>query len=99
MRQRLSLARAVLHDPQLMLLDEPFSNVDIHSARDMAVILGRVRDTGKTILVVTHQAALMESVADVFLSMSEGKIVSAVSREEMQRQKLSAESLALGMRP
>ncbi len=50
MRQRLSLARAVLHDPDLMLLDEPFSNVDVHSAREMAAILGRVRDRGKTIL-------------------------------------------------
>jgi ABC-type multidrug transport system ATPase subunit len=75
MRQRLSLARAVLHNPDLMLLDEPFSNVDVHSARDMAAILGRVRDQGKTIFVVTHQAQLMESVADEFVHMAEGKIV------------------------
>src|SRR5580700_5900660 len=61
MRQRLSLARAVLHDPELILLDEPFSNVDVHSARDMAAVLGRVRDQGKTIFVVTHQAPLMEN--------------------------------------
>lgn len=76
MRQRLSLARAVLHDPELMLLDEPFSNVDVHSAREMATVLGRVRDKGKTIFVVTHQAALMEAVADEFVYMSEGQIVS-----------------------
>src|SRR5580698_2605954 len=76
MRQRLSLARAVLHDPELMLLDEPFSNVDVRSARDMAAILGRVRDQGKTIFVVTHQAPLMEAVADEFVQMSAGKIVS-----------------------
>jgi ABC-type multidrug transport system ATPase subunit len=76
MRQRLSLARAVLHNPELILLDEPFSNVDVHSARDMAAILGRVRDHGKTIFVVTHQAVLMESVADEFVRMAEGKIVS-----------------------
>jgi ABC-type multidrug transport system ATPase subunit len=75
MRQRLSLARAVLHDPELMLLDEPFSNVDVHSARDMAAILGRVRDQGKTIFVVTHQATLMESVADEFVHMADGQIV------------------------
>jgi ABC-type multidrug transport system ATPase subunit len=82
MRQRLSLARAVLHDPELMLLDEPFSNVDVRSARDMAEVLGRVRDQGKTIFVVTHQAALMESVADEFVHMSAGKID---TREEVLR--------------
>jgi ABC-type multidrug transport system ATPase subunit len=75
MRQRLSLARAVLHDPELMLLDEPFSNVDVHSARDMAAILGRVRNQGKTIFVVTHQAPLMEPVADEFVQMAAGQIV------------------------
>jgi ABC-type multidrug transport system ATPase subunit len=82
MRQRLSLARAVLHDPELILLDEPFSNVDVHSARDMAAVLGRVRDQGKTIFVVTHQAQLMEGVADEFVHMSAGQIV---SREELRR--------------
>jgi len=82
MRQRLSLARAVLHNPDLMLLDEPFSNVDVHSARDMAAILGRVRDQGKTIFVVTHQAPLMEPVADEFVQMSAGQIV---TRETMRR--------------
>lgn len=75
MRQRLSLARAVLHNPELILLDEPFSNVDVHSARDMAAILGRVRDQGKTIFVVTHQTPLMEPVADEFVQMSAGQIV------------------------
>src|SRR5215469_11368839 len=81
MRQRLSLARAVVHDPELILLDEPFSNVDAHSARDMASVLGRVRDQGKTIFVITHQAPLMESVADEFVHMSAGQIV---SREELR---------------
>jgi ABC-type multidrug transport system ATPase subunit len=75
MRQRLSLARAVLHDPELILLDEPFSNVDVHSAREMAAVLGRVRDQGKTIFVVTHQAALMEAIADEFVHMTAGQIV------------------------
>lgn len=87
MRQRLSLARAVLHDPELMLLDEPFSNVDVHSARDMAAVLGRVRDHGRTIFVVTHQAPLMESVADEFVQMSAGQIV---SRQAMTRDAISA---------
>jgi heme ABC exporter ATP-binding subunit CcmA len=75
MRQRLSLARATLHNPELILLDEPFSNVDVHSAHEMAAILGHVRDQGKTILVVTHQAALMEGIADEFVHMTAGQIV------------------------
>lgn len=76
MRQRLSLARAVLHDPELILLDEPFSNVDVHSAHDMAAILGTERDQGKTIFVVTHQSGLMEQVADELVHLAAGKIES-----------------------
>ncbi len=75
MRQRTSLARAIVHDPELMLLDEPFSNVDINSAKEMARLLGAMRDSGKTIFVVTHQAALMEPVTDESVLISGGKIV------------------------
>jgi ABC-type multidrug transport system ATPase subunit len=91
MRQRLSLARAVLHDPELMLLDEPFSNVDVHSAREMAAVLGRVRDQGKTIFVVTHQAPLMEGVADELVHMSAGQIL---QRETMPRNAVRISSTA-----
>jgi ABC-type multidrug transport system ATPase subunit len=75
MRQRMSLARALLHDPQVLLLDEPFSNVDQHSAREMAGLLKSMRDQGKTIFLVTHQAALLEGVADEFVCMRAGQIV------------------------
>src|SRR5712671_6992421 len=75
MRQRMSLARAILHDPKILLLDEPFSNVDAHSAREMVVLLKGMRDSGKTIFVVTHQAALLEGVADEFVWMRGGQIV------------------------
>ena len=75
MRQRMSLARAILHDPKILLLDEPFSNVDVHSAREMVGLLKGMRDAGKTIFVVTHQAALLEGVADEFVWMQAGLIV------------------------
>jgi ABC-type multidrug transport system ATPase subunit len=75
MRQRMSLARALLHDPKILLLDEPFSNVDIHSAGDMVRLLGRTRDQGKTVFVVTHQASLLEGIADEFVWMEAGKII------------------------
>jgi ABC-type multidrug transport system ATPase subunit len=76
MRQRMSLARALLHDPKIVLLDEPFSNVDLRSAREMVGLLAKMRDAGKTIFVVTHQAALLEGAADEFVWMEFGQIVS-----------------------
>jgi len=75
MRQRLSLARAVLHDPAILLLDEPFSNVDLRAARDMVALLITMRNSSKTIFVVTHQAALLENSADEFVWMEAGQIV------------------------
>ena len=75
MRQRMSLARAILHDPSVLLLDEPFSNVDVHSARAMVGLLKGRRDAGKTVFVITHQALLLEDVADEFVWMQAGEIV------------------------
>jgi ABC-type multidrug transport system ATPase subunit len=76
MRQRMSLARALLNDPKILLLDEPFSNVDLRSAREMVALLAQMRDAGKTIFVVTHQAALLDGAADEFVWMEAGRIVS-----------------------
>src|SRR5947209_8196503 len=75
MRQRMSLARAILNNPKLLLLDEPFSNVDFRSARELAALLAGVRDRAKTLFVVTHQPALLESSADEFVYMEAGRIV------------------------
>ena len=76
MRQRMSLARALLNDPKILLLDEPFSNVDVRSAREMVSLLTGLRDAGKTIFVVTHQASLLDGAADEFVWMEAGQIVS-----------------------
>lgn len=86
MRQRISLARALLNDPKILLLDEPFSNVDIHSATEMVRLLSRTRDRGTTVFVVTHQPSLLESAADEFVWMEFGKIVER-SRELRQELK------------
>ena len=75
MRQRMSLARALLNDPKILLLDEPFSNVDLHSASEMVRLLAGIRDRGTTIFIVTHQASLLEHAADEFVWMEFGKII------------------------
>jgi ABC-type multidrug transport system ATPase subunit len=74
MRQRLSLARAMIHEPKIFFLDEPFSNVDGRSARQMTWLLVQLRDAGKTIFVVTHQASQLEHAADEFIHMEAGLI-------------------------
>src|SRR5207237_5889721 len=51
MRQRMSLARAMIHNPEILLLDEPFSNVDNPSAGPMTHLLTQLREAGKTIFV------------------------------------------------
>jgi ABC-type multidrug transport system ATPase subunit len=75
MKQRMSLARALLNDPKILLLDEPFSNVDAPSAHEMVSLLASLRNGGKTIFVVTHQAALLDGAADEFVWMEAGQIV------------------------
>lgn len=79
MRQRMSLARALVNDPELLLLDEPFSNVDARSAAEMAGLIAHARDRGKTVFVVTHQAAQLELYADEFIWMESGRIVNRTS--------------------
>jgi heme ABC exporter ATP-binding subunit CcmA len=75
MRQRISLARAIVHGPELLFLDEPFSNVDVRSAKQMTTLLAKMRDAGTTIFVVTHQAALMEPVADECIVLNAGRLL------------------------
>ena len=84
MRQRLSLARAILNDPRILLLDEPFSNVDVGSAKEMTRLLGSMRDSGKTIFLVTHQPALLEGVADESVYMSAGRVIERIAHHTSQ---------------
>lgn len=82
MRQRLSLARAIFHAPRLLLLDEPFSNVDPDSALQIARLLATMRDEGTTVLLVTHQIGLLSRLADEYIVMSHGQLS---DRGAMQR--------------
>jgi len=62
MTQRLGLARVLLHDPQVLLLDEPASGLDPRARIEMRGLLGRLRDLGKTILVSSH---ILPELADI----------------------------------
>lgn len=74
MKQRLALARALIASPELLLLDEPFSNVDSNTMVMMAELMRRQRDRGATLVVITHQVEALAGVADEWITMHSGAI-------------------------
>lgn len=98
MRQRLSLARALVHNPDLLLLDEPFSNVDVASASHMAERLAAMRDAGKAVLVVTHQPQVLDGVADEAVFLAAGRVVDRCRWNTDAMRKFEAASLAAQVR-
>ena len=82
MRQRVSLARVLQTDPELLLLDEPFSNLDVAGAQHMVKLLADFRTwpnnnstSGRTIVLTTHQAHLASPIADRTLTIERGALV------------------------
>jgi heme ABC exporter ATP-binding subunit CcmA len=75
MRQRTSLARVLLSAPELLLLDEPFSNMDVASARQMVCLLAGFRQAHRTIVLTTHQRELADPIADFVLTLHAGRVV------------------------
>jgi len=78
MRQRTSLARVLLPQPELLLLDEPFSNMDAASAGKMVALLGGLRAANRTVVLTTHQRSLAEPLADYILTMEAGQLISTI---------------------
>ncbi len=74
MRQRVSLARVLLSRPELLLLDEPFSNMDAASAQQMLELVSALADQGRTVVLTTHQRALAEPIAHELVTMSLGAV-------------------------
>ncbi len=78
MRQRASLARVLMAQPELLLLDEPFSNMDVTSAHQMVALLARLRTAERTIVLTTHQRELALPIADHLLTLREGSLDSVI---------------------
>jgi lipooligosaccharide transport system ATP-binding protein len=76
MRRRLLLARGLVHDPDLLLLDEPTVGLDPQIRTELWSLIDRLRTQGKTILMSTHYIEEAERLADVVALMHEGKVIS-----------------------
>ena len=75
MRQRLALERALLHEPRLVLLDEPFTGLDERSAGDFAARLRRLRTAGRIVLLATHDLDMVDGLLDRAVVLRAGRTV------------------------
>ena len=85
MKTRLALARAILHDPDLLLLDEPTAGLDPESARAVLALIDEMAGGGKTVLLCTHLLLEAEGLADEVVILSEGHELVSGSPQDLAR--------------
>jgi heme exporter protein A len=84
MKQRLSIARAILHDPKVLFLDEPYTGLDQHAAATFDKILSELNVSDKTQVMVSHDIERGLNLADRIIILFEGKIVYQAARSEIK---------------
>jgi ABC-2 type transport system ATP-binding protein len=90
MRQKLALARALMHEPPVLLLDEPTSAMDPESARLVRDEIARLKSSQRTIVICTHNLAEAESLADIIAIIYRGRILLSGTLEGLKSQILGA---------
>ena len=90
MAQRLSIARALVHDPELILLDEPFTGLDRPSAERLGARLGQLQRSGHTLVIVTHDLRQAGAVAQAAAILVRGRIAHRASGLDASQQALEA---------
>lgn len=81
MKQRLAIARAVLHSPQVLFLDEPFSNLDVKGCDVLISLLQERRSQGASVLLITHDLEKASQIADRAEILVEGKVCSSLDAD------------------
>src|SRR5512134_1304391 len=97
MKRRLMIARALVHEPQLLILDEPTAGVDIEVRRSMWEFLRRINEQGTTIILTTHYLEEAESLCRNIAIIDEGRIIENDRMSTVLR-KLHTETFVLNLR-
>ena len=90
MQQRVSIARAMVHSPQVILADEPYSGLDDSGARALTALLGELRSAGTAIVIVTHNLTEGLSLATHAAVMQRGKFVRYDARDRIDPKSYAA---------
>lgn len=90
MQQRLAIGRAILHDPELLLLDEPHTGLDQDACDMLDAVLGQVATRGRTVVMTSHDLARAEDLASRFDVLARGKVVASAKRSDLERDGLLA---------
>lgn len=86
MQQRLAIGRAVLHDPEVMLFDEPHTGLDQDACQMLDNALKEVAARGRTVVMTSHDLTRISDLASRFDVLSRGNIVASASKEELSRE-------------
>ena len=86
MQQKLALAGALLHDPQVLFLDEPTVGLDPRSARRIKDVLVQLRDRGATVFLSTHILEIAERLCDRLVIVDKGQVVATGTMAELRAQ-------------
>ncbi|PYL01081.1 MAG: ABC transporter [Verrucomicrobia bacterium] len=85
-RQRVAIASALLHAPEVFVLDEPMVGLDPHHARALKDVLKEKSRQGMTIFISTHQLSVAEEMADRIGIIHQGRLIAVGTSEELRRQ-------------
>lgn len=72
MRQRLGIAQAIMENPSILILDEPFNGLDKHAVTDMRALIKELKSQGKTIILASHNQADIDELCDTVVEMDAG---------------------------
>ena len=94
MKRRLSIAKALSHEPQLLFLDEPTAGVDVELRKDMWLLVRRLRNEGVTVILTTHYIEEAEEIADRVGIIDKGQLL-LVEEKESLMQRLGQKQLTI----
>ena len=85
MRQRVLMAAALMHDPKLLVFDEPLSGLDVLSSRLFRDLLHELAGTGKAVLYISHVLEIVEQICDRVIVIAQGKVVADAAPSDLTR--------------